>query len=216
MIAPKFLSFIQNITLEGAKDNYDLGWYEKGCECVEKLGEANAVLQSLTLVVTPQKLRRAVTAMGVQSNIVTFADFLWTRGRFMRAFRILACKELRIVIKKRKAVRIPAITLNPITTMNRVEIQQKDIAVLGQAAEIVIVSRLLISLDLTYLPRDAQEFGLLRNEETIALRREEQSNVLKEMRQLKRKFENVFHSHHRALEDGICQLESEKIVVTTL
>jgi len=214
MIAPRFISFIQNITIEGSKDNHDLGWYERGCECVEKLSEARAILRSLTLVATPQKLRRAVTAIGVQRNVITFADFFWVHGRFMKGFRKLSCKFFHIVIKKQQTVRIPAITINPIDTMNCVEIERENITVLEKAAEVFIAYRFRISLDLTYLHSGAQEVGLLTNEETINLRRKKQAVALKEMRQLKRKFENVFFSHHRALEDGICLLEREKIVVT--
>ena len=216
MIAPKFISYIQNIIIEGSKDNYDLRWYKKGCECVEKLGEAKAILQSLTLVVTPQKLRHATTALGVQNNVITFADFLGSRSRFMKAVGKLACKTFRIVIKKHKVVNIPAIMLTSIDAMDGLGVDQKDITVLGQEAEVLTTFRFLISMDLTYLPLGTQEVGHLTNEETIKLRHEKRMNLLGNTRKLKRKFENVVLSHNRALKEGLCQLESEKIVVRVL
>ena len=212
-IAPAFLSYIQNITIEGSKDNYDLGWYEKGCECIEKLSAAKTVLKTLTLVVMPRRLRRAVTALGIQRNAITFSDFLWIRGRFMNAFKTLSCKEFRVVIKKHKVMNIPAITVNPIDTLNSAEVERKHVTVLSQGAEALIKTRFLISLDLTYL-HGTQKIDILANKETIRLRQEKRAIVLKQIRQLRRKIENVFFDHNKAIESGICQMESEKIKVT--
>lgn len=149
--------------------------------------------------------------MGVVKGAITFADFLWIRGRFMQAFRKLSCKVLKIVIKKRTVVNLPAITLNPIDTLDVVKLDREKIAVKEEAAEIFIKQRFELFLDLAYL-LPTQENGPLTNEETIRLRRQNQSIVLKQMSGLKRKFENVFLNHERAVREGICRKLEEKRV----
>lgn len=99
-IDSKFLKYLQNITIDCSKESWNLDWFEKASKCVEKLVEANAVIESLTLVTIPQRVGMSSTALGMQANPITFADFMWYEGVFMAAIRKLAPKEFKIIVKK--------------------------------------------------------------------------------------------------------------------
>jgi hypothetical protein len=52
------------------------------------------------LAFIPSRVGITTTALGRESNPVTFADFLWYDGAIMAAVRHLAPKRLNVVIKK--------------------------------------------------------------------------------------------------------------------
>jgi hypothetical protein len=69
---------------------------------LQKLAQANSTnfMRSLTMSFVPQRVGITTTALGLQHNPVTFADFLWYDGALMTAVRRLNPKKLQIVIKK--------------------------------------------------------------------------------------------------------------------
>jgi hypothetical protein len=57
-------------------------------------------IQSLTLVLVPQRVGITTTALGMELNPVTYADFLSYDGALMTAIRHLSPKKLQVVVKK--------------------------------------------------------------------------------------------------------------------
>ena len=58
------------------------------------------VLNSLTVVVAPQRVDMLNTAVGMEANPITFADFFYAQGRFITGLRKLKCRMLNVVVKK--------------------------------------------------------------------------------------------------------------------
>jgi hypothetical protein len=101
-LAPRFLPLFRNIIIDLPKENWGLGWYDKASSCVEKLVQANTVLSSITLAVTPQRVGMSETALGMEATPITFSDFLWVEGRFVAAVQKLkACRVLNVVVRLR-------------------------------------------------------------------------------------------------------------------
>ena len=98
-IDTSFLPLYKNIVIECPKTSWDLSWFEKAIRCIRRLGEAGTVLQSLTLVVSPQRVGMTETALGRERAPITFADFLWTEGGLMRAVLAVACHKVKVVVK---------------------------------------------------------------------------------------------------------------------
>lgn len=94
------LQFYRNITIDCARECYNSEWLEKATLGLKKLGEANASIKSLTLNFVPQRVGMTSTALGMELHPITFADFLWVEGEFMKAVVKLAPKILVVVIKK--------------------------------------------------------------------------------------------------------------------
>jgi len=185
IISPKFLPLFRNLIIECPQDNCGLEWYNNASVALEKLVAAKAPLQSLTLVLVPKRVSKIKTAVGMEASPVTFADFFWIRGRFMKALRDLSCKKFNVVVKKPSFVSTPAITLrtpdvvaNVISTAAMNE-DAEGIAGEGEAVKVdkvlepsdiaTVVKRFLISLDLTYLPAGVTEKGYLANEVTVRI-----------------------------------------------
>jgi len=97
---PKYLYLLRNIIIDCSFHCWDLEWFEKVADGLQKLVRAKTVLQSLTLVLIPHRLLATTTALGREANPVAFADFLWYDGGIMTAIRQLAPKKLKVVIKK--------------------------------------------------------------------------------------------------------------------
>jgi hypothetical protein len=207
IIDPKFLSFFRNVIIECQKDNYSLDWYEVASLSIEKLVQAKAVLQSLTIVVLPQRVGVSETAVGVEAHPITFADFFWFPGRFMTAIRNLPCKQLNIVFKKTYKIPGPADHLTPAGLNGN---PQSGVMA---SANVIITKRFLISLDLTYLARSPLEEGFLRNPETVNIQVGKDRAIRQELLSLKEKFEDIFIDGEKAVEQGKCRMigEDEKI-----
>ncbi|KAE9366148.1 hypothetical protein N431DRAFT_294564, partial [Stipitochalara longipes BDJ] len=97
---PKYLALLRNIIIDCSFHCWNLEWFEKVAAGLHKLVVAKTVLQSLTLALIPDRVGITTTALGRESNPVTFADFLWYDGAIMTAIRHLAPKQLIVVIKK--------------------------------------------------------------------------------------------------------------------
>ena len=99
-IHPKYHSLFRNIIIDCSIDCWNLEWYEKVATGLQRLVEANPAIQSLTLVLVPQRVMMTTTALGMTYNPVTFADFLWYEGALMTAVRNLGPKRLDVIVKK--------------------------------------------------------------------------------------------------------------------
>lgn len=96
----KYLSNYRNIVLDCTKECWDICWYEKITQGIEKLVEANAAISSLTLLLIPQSVGMSTTALGMEYNPIAFADFLWYPGELMSAIRKLSPTVFNIIVKK--------------------------------------------------------------------------------------------------------------------
>lgn len=100
MIDSRYIAYYQNVIMDFDSECWSYDWYEKATESLQILIAAKAVLKSLTLVVAPKRVGTSTTALGMESSPVTFADFVWYDGDFMRALCELAPREFKIIIKK--------------------------------------------------------------------------------------------------------------------
>jgi hypothetical protein len=99
-IETKFHQYFRNVIMDCTSDCWNLDWQEKATRSIERLIEAKSYIAALTLVVVPQRVSMSTTALGVEANPITFADFMWYPGDFMTTIRKLAPQLLKIVIKK--------------------------------------------------------------------------------------------------------------------
>ncbi|KAK0109620.1 hypothetical protein ONS95_002301 [Cadophora gregata] len=95
-----FHSLFRNIIIDCSKPCWNLEWYEKATEGLATLTKASPTIDKLTLLVVPQRVGMSHTALGMEVSPVTFADFMWYPGAFMKAVRALAPKTFKIVVKK--------------------------------------------------------------------------------------------------------------------
>ena len=181
------------ITCEG--EHYLPSFYRKACVSIKKLVEANAVLDTITLVTVPQKVGISHTAGGKELNAISFADFLYAQGAFMTELKMVQCKFFNVIMKKACTVEVE--TVGDGTLDNDTIIEE------------TFVRRLLISFDLRYLHPAATEEGPLANEETIKYARSKADAVENELMGLKERFEEVFEDDEKAVEEGKCRLLDE-------
>jgi hypothetical protein len=114
------------------------------------------------------------TAVGLEPNPITFADFFWHRSKLMKVLCNLRCKYLNIVMKKPRK------------------------------------KRLLLSVDIRFLPANVDETGWLGGENTIKRLRGKRTNVVrKDLLSLKQRFEEVFMDDEKAIAEGKCRLLEE-------
>jgi hypothetical protein len=99
-IHAKYCSLFRDIILECSVHCWNMEWFAKVAAGLQKLIDAKSVIQSLTLALVPTRVGLTTTALGIESNPVTFADFLWYEGAIMKAILKLHPKTLNIVIKK--------------------------------------------------------------------------------------------------------------------
>ncbi|KAH7336497.1 hypothetical protein BKA65DRAFT_596474 [Rhexocercosporidium sp. MPI-PUGE-AT-0058] len=95
-----FHSLFRNIVIDCSQTCWNLDWHEKAAEGLNSLFKAKPMIDTLTLVVVPQRVGMSDTALGMEVSPVTFADFLWYASPFMKAVRILAPKTFKVVVKK--------------------------------------------------------------------------------------------------------------------
>ncbi|CZR57950.1 uncharacterized protein PAC_07840 [Phialocephala subalpina] len=93
-------SNLRNLVIDCSHDCWNLDWHKKTAKGIAALAKANAVISSLTLVMSPQRIGMSTTALGVERTPITFADFLWYHGPLMTAIRKLAPRVLKIITKK--------------------------------------------------------------------------------------------------------------------
>ncbi|KAF8862861.1 hypothetical protein BDZ45DRAFT_159816 [Acephala macrosclerotiorum] len=91
---------LRNLVIDCSHDCWNLDWHEKTAKGIATLANAKAVIVSLTLVMSPQRVGMSTTALGVEGTPITFADFLWYHGPLMEATRKLAPRLLKIIAKK--------------------------------------------------------------------------------------------------------------------
>jgi hypothetical protein len=99
-INPKFHFLFRNLVIDCSIHCWNQEWYEKVTDGLHKLVDAQSIIQSLTLVLVPTRVGMSTTALGIEHNPVTFADFLWYEGSLMTAVRNLAPKILNVIVKK--------------------------------------------------------------------------------------------------------------------
>ncbi|KAG4425919.1 hypothetical protein IFR04_000863 [Cadophora malorum] len=95
-----FHSLFRNIVIDCSKTCWNLEWYEMATEGLNTLAKANPTIDTLTLVVVSQRVGMSDTALGMEVSPVTFADFCWYPGPFVKAVRKLAPRIFKIVVKK--------------------------------------------------------------------------------------------------------------------
>ncbi|CAD6441917.1 37e466a6-1bc2-4a68-a5e8-4116fa1be5f6 [Sclerotinia trifoliorum] len=95
-----YLNLVRNVIFECPKDNWNLDWYHKAAKSINTLAIAKPVLETFTIVLTPKQVGFSSTALGFEDNPITFPDFLWEGGEIMSAIMKLACRKLRVVMKK--------------------------------------------------------------------------------------------------------------------
>lgn len=93
-------SAFRKLVIDCSKTCWNMEWYEKAVAGLNTLVEANAVIESLTLSMVPQRVGMSTTALGMEVSPVTFADFLLFTGAFMGAVRKLAPRTFKVVVKK--------------------------------------------------------------------------------------------------------------------
>jgi hypothetical protein len=100
-IHPKYCSLFRNIIIDCSVHCWNTEWSEKVTAGFQKLITAKAAIQSLTFILdSPKRVGMTTTALGMEYNPITFADFLWYDGAIMEAVRNLHPKTLNIVVKK--------------------------------------------------------------------------------------------------------------------
>lgn len=191
LIDPKFLSLFRNVVINCPVNNWSMDWHEQAALAVNKLADANSFLTSLTIVVCPNRGEgTSTTALGLEANPIHFADFFYFEGPLMTSIRRLRCKVLNIIVKKRI-----------VTTIHCIGFTSS-------------IKRLLITVDLTYLPSGMMEHNPLANEETVAITLEKTTALEDELRGLKDKFEAIFENVQTALSEGLCRELAEDEAIT--
>ncbi|ESZ90405.1 hypothetical protein SBOR_9216 [Sclerotinia borealis F-4128] len=105
-IPSTYLNLIRNVILECPKDSWSLDWYHKAAKSIETLAMTKPVLDTFTLVMTPQRVELSSTALGLEAAPMTFANFLWKDGEILIAIMKLHSKKLRVVVKNDDGRRI--------------------------------------------------------------------------------------------------------------
>lgn len=99
-IAPIHHASFRNLIVDCSRDCWNIDWHEKMAKGITTLVSAKAMIHTLTLQVNPQEVFAAETALGKETNPITFADFLWFYGPVMIAVRMLAPRILKVIVKK--------------------------------------------------------------------------------------------------------------------
>ncbi|TAQ84044.1 hypothetical protein B7494_g7635 [Chlorociboria aeruginascens] len=99
-ISPRFTPLFKTLILQFPRENWHRKWYEEATNSIQKLVDADVLLNSLTIVVTPCLGTMSTTAIGLKPEFVTFADLFYMGGEFMAVLQKLKCRVLNIVIKK--------------------------------------------------------------------------------------------------------------------
>ncbi|PMD26091.1 hypothetical protein NA56DRAFT_563501 [Hyaloscypha hepaticicola] len=100
-IHPKYCSLFRNIIINCSVHCWDTEWFEKVTAGLQKIITAKADIQSLAFIFdSPKRVGMTTTALGMEYNAITFADFLWYDGAIMEAVRNIHPKTLNIVVKK--------------------------------------------------------------------------------------------------------------------
>ncbi|KAH7409118.1 hypothetical protein BKA64DRAFT_387991 [Cadophora sp. MPI-SDFR-AT-0126] len=93
-------SLFRNIVVDCSKTCWNFEWYEKATEGLNILAKASPTIDTLTMVVVPQRVGMSDTALGMEVSPVTFADFIWYPGPLMTAVRKLSPRIFKIIMKK--------------------------------------------------------------------------------------------------------------------
>ncbi|KAM3080077.1 hypothetical protein ACMFMF_003490 [Clarireedia jacksonii] len=122
LISPQYFRMFKNIVLECPKDNFHDEWYQEVVKSFKILAMAKPMLESLTIIVSPQRVGMTSTALGMEANPISFADFFWLEGDIMKAIMELSCKTLRVVVKKRNGTRVlMQVDLRRVTLIRKAE-----------------------------------------------------------------------------------------------
>ncbi|EKD14102.1 uncharacterized protein L3040_007897 [Drepanopeziza brunnea f. sp. 'multigermtubi'] len=101
-----FHSLLRKIEIDCTKACWDMAWHERAAKGLDRLVTAGAVINTMTVMLVPQRVGMSSTALEDEASPVTFADFLWYPGPFMRAVCRLAPKKLVVVVKKTSKKRL--------------------------------------------------------------------------------------------------------------
>ncbi|QSZ29426.1 hypothetical protein DSL72_003940 [Monilinia vaccinii-corymbosi] len=84
-IPSTYLNLIRSVIFECPKDSWNLDWHRKAAKSIGTLALAKPVLNTFTILMTPQQLELNSTALGLEAAPITFADFLWEGGEVLAA-----------------------------------------------------------------------------------------------------------------------------------
>ncbi|PQE16990.1 hypothetical protein CJF30_00003700 [Rutstroemia sp. NJR-2017a BBW] len=146
---------------------------------------AKPMLESLTIVVSPQRVGMSSTALGLEANPITFADFFWLDGGIMKAIMELRCKTLRVVVKKGNGRRVlMEVDLRYVMLSRKIETQN-----------------------------DAPSW-FARDPSCLEPRLAREAKAIEELAALKERFEGIFKNDERAVGEGWCRFmdADEKII----
>ncbi|PBP20908.1 hypothetical protein BUE80_DR008342 [Diplocarpon rosae] len=138
-----FLSSFRHIVVDCSRACWNIEWHEKATEGLISLVKAKATINTITLKVVPQRVGMSTTALGNEASPLTFADFLWYPGPFMRAVRKLAPKKFKVVVTESGKstlgmeldltyLRLGTVTDNPLANEETLKLRGARLGVLKQ------------------------------------------------------------------------------------
>lgn len=181
-IQKSYLPLFKNVILENRKENFGPDWIKTVAGSIQRLVECGAILDSLTMVITPERIGPTQTLLGAEISPVSFADFFFTGPVSLRAPSdiMIALSELRLKVLH-IILRLPD------------RLQQSSNG----------KSRALISMDMRALPVNQVMDGWLSMEEAnMEARRDKAVKLSEELRNLKGRIENLVDDADRAVEEG--------------
>ncbi|PQE12297.1 hypothetical protein CJF31_00000488 [Rutstroemia sp. NJR-2017a BVV2] len=185
LISPQSLHLFKNVLLECPATNFHSAWYGEVARSLESLGMAKPMLESLTIVVSPQRVGMTSTALGLEANPITFADFFWLDGGIMKAIMELRCKTLRVVVKKGNRRRVlMEVDLRYVMLSRKIETQNDDPS------------------------------WFARDPSCLEPRLAREAKAIEELAVLKERFEGIFKNDENAVGGGWCRFmdADEKII----
>jgi hypothetical protein len=113
MIYQKYLPFLRKVIIEPAKENWSSKWLKATAGCIEKLTTAGTVLESLTIIISPQKLGPKISLVGMEQGPISFSDWFFATPKvplkdhmkhvpvscLMLELVKLRCKVINIIIR---------------------------------------------------------------------------------------------------------------------
>ncbi|PQE33989.1 hypothetical protein CJF32_00002857 [Rutstroemia sp. NJR-2017a WRK4] len=185
LISSQSLHLFKYVLLECPVNNFHSEWYAEVTRGLELLGMAKPMLESLTIVVSPQRVGMSSTALGLEANPITFADFFWLDGGIMKAIMELRCKTLRVVVKKGNGRRVlMEVDLRYVMLSRKIETQN-----------------------------DAPSW-FARDPSCLEPRLAREAKAIEELAALKERFEGIFKNDERAVGEGWCRfMDADKKII---
>lgn len=206
-ISTEALSMYRNIILDCAPECWNMNWFEKAAHGLQRLVDAKARIESLTLRFMPRKVRFSSTAKGMEESPITFADFLWYDGDFMRAVCALAPKRLVVIIRKEGRVKLA------------IEVDMKDMKKPNPVKDVVVIEDMENSREIEEVIDNKElkdsllaYFGVPETQESQRLAEEKASDVTSKLMSLEEIYKEIFANHAKAVTEGKCRLLEQTVV----